>query len=280
MSDAPNAGQTTYWNELGGLTWAELSPLLDRQIEPLGEAAVAALAPRPGERILDVGCGCGQTSLDLGRRVGGSGEVLGLDISRPMLEIARHRAEAAGAANVRFVEGDAQTWPLPAERFDALFSRFGVMFFADPVAAFRNLLGALRPGGRIAFACWRAENENPLMTTPARAAATHLPPSPPTDPDAPGPFAFADPAKIRRILEAAGFDDVETTPCDTEIGGNTPEDSLTLALRIGPLGARLRENPELRPKVVEDVRRALAEHVRDGRVWMKGAVWIVTACRP
>lgn len=280
MSEAPNAGQATYWNELGGLTWAELSPLLDRQIEPVGQAAIAALAPEPGERLLDVGCGCGQTALELGRRVGPSGEVLGLDISRPMLEVARRRAEAAGAANVTFVEGDAQTWPAPGARFDGVFSRFGVMFFSDPVAAFGNLRTALRPGGRMAFACWRRPEENPLMTTPARAAAAHLPPAPPADPDAPGPFAFADPAKIRRILEAAGFADLEVAACDTDIGGNTLEDSLTLALRIGPLGARLRESPELRPKVLEDVRRALSEHMRDGRVWMKGAVWIVTARRP
>jgi SAM-dependent methyltransferase len=207
------------------------------------------------------------------------GEVIGLDISRPMLEVARRRGE--GVANVQFREADAQTASLAPAAFDGVFSRFGVMFFADPTAAFRNLLAALKSGGRLAFVCWRSLAENPWMTEPMATAAERLPPGPPPlPPDAPGPFAFADPERVRGILTEAGFADVALTPVDAEIGGNSLDDSLTLALRIGPLGARLRESPELRPQVSEAVRDTLARHVRDGQVWMRGAVWIVTAQRP
>jgi SAM-dependent methyltransferase len=281
MSEAGNADQITFWNELGGVAWAELSALLDRQIETVGSYAMDALAPRPGERLLDVGCGCGQTSLALAERVAPGGEVTGLDISRPMLEVARDRAADAHVRNVHFLEADAQTLALAPAAFDGVFSRFGVMFFADPTAAFRNLLAALKPGGRLAFVCWRSLAENPWMTEPLAAAAAELPPTPPPpDPYAPGPFAFADADRVRDILADAGFTDIVLTAEDPQVGGNSLPDSLTLALRIGPLGARLREAPELRPKMTEAVRDALARHVQDGKVWMDGAVWIVTARRP
>jgi SAM-dependent methyltransferase len=275
----PNADQTAYWNELGGPTWAELSDLLDVQIEGVGRRGIEALAPQPGERLLAVGCGCGQTTLALAARVGPAGEVTGVDISRPMLEVARQRA--AAAPNVRFREADAQTAAFEPAAFDGLYSRFGVMFFADPAAAFRNLLSALKPGGRLTFVCWRSLAENPWMTQPMAAAAAQLPPAPPPlDPDAPGPFAFADPERVRGILAEAGFAEIAVTPVDAEIGGNSLADSLTLALRVGPLGAQLRDAPEFRPKVADAVQAALAPHVRDGAVWMPAAVWIATARRP
>lgn len=280
MSDAPNGEQATYWNELGGPTWAELSALLDRQLETITEQAIAALAPRPGDRVLDIGCGCGQTTLILAANVSPGGEVVGLDISRPMLAVARERVAAADASGVSFIEADAQTWQFASESFDGLFSRFGVMFFADPKAAFRNLLSALKPGGRLVFVCWRSLAENPWMTAPMAAAASVLPPAPPLDPAAPGPFAFADDVRVREILGSAGFIAIEIAPFDTQVGGNGLDESLTLALRVGPLGARLRENPEMAPKVVDAVREAVATHLRDGAVWMNGAVWIVSAERP
>ena len=280
MSEAPNAEQATYWNELGGPTWAELSPLLDRQLETITARSIAVLAPRPGERLLDVGCGCGQTTLSLAASVSRGGEAVGVDISRPMLAVARQRAAATGAVGVRFIEADAQTWPFESESFDGLFSRFGVMFFANAKAAFRNLLGALKPGGRLVFVCWRSLAENPWMTAPMAAAASHLPPAPPPDPAAPGPFAFADDGHVRDVLGSAGFIAIEIAPFDTQIGGNSLEDSLKLALRVGPLGAALRANPEIAPKVVDAVREAVAPHLRDGAVWMNGAVWIVSAQRP
>lgn len=273
-----NPDQVAYWNEQGGRTWAELNDLLDRQIRDVGLKGIEALAPAPGERVLDTGCGGGQTSLRIADRVGPEGEVTGADISRPMLELARKRAE--GRANVRFVEADAQVHEFAAGAYDAIFSRFGVMFFSDPTAAFTNLRRALKPSGRMVFVCWAALAENPWMSTPAMAAAKHLPAGPPPAPTAPGPFAFADPDRVRGILEAAGFGDIGFQKVALPIGGNTLEESLTLAMRVGPLGARLREAPDLGPKVVADVRAALEARMKDGRVWMDGAVWIVSAKAP
>jgi SAM-dependent methyltransferase len=277
---APNADMAAYWNAAAGETWTELSDLLDRQLEEVGQTAMAALAPKPGERILDIGCGCGRTSLELAERVGPEGEVTGADISRPMLAEARRRAQAAGLSQASFREGDAQTEAFPPGAYDAVFSRFGVMFFDDPPAAFANIRKALKPGGRLAFVCWRGLPENPWMLVPMGAALKRLPAPAPPEPGAPGPFAFADPERVRGVLQAAGFGTIGIAPHDLQIGGNSLEDSVKLSLRVGPLGAALRERPELAPQVVDDIRAALAQHVKDGRVALPGAVWIVTARNP
>ncbi len=273
--EGANAAQAEFWNDAGGRAWAGAHAALDRQIRPLGEAAMAALVPRPGEHILDIGCGAGATSVALAERVGPRGRVVGVDISGPLLAIA----EAAGAAiaNLRFIRDDAQTHGFDHGAFDAAFSRFGVMFFADAVAAFANIRQALKPGGRLAFVCWRAMRENAWMHVPLMAAMPHLPPLPTPDPDAPGPFAFADAARVEAILAEAGFAEVSIRAHDCDIGGNDLATTMALMLRVGPLGAALREAPELAPKVEGAVAQALAPHVRNGEVWMPGAVWIVTA---
>lgn len=274
---AANAAQIEYWNALAGETWVKYHAQLDRQIAPLGHRAQAALAVRPGEAIIDIGCGCGQTSLELAAAVGPSGSVTGIDISNPMLEIARAEAHAAGLANATFEEADAQTFGLAAARFDAAFSRFGVMFFADPVATFANLRTALKTGGRLAFVCWRPFAENLWMRIPMDAARDLLPPMPPADPLAPGPFAFSDPDRVRQILTDAGYGAVTITPFDAMIGGGDLEQTLELSLRVGPLGAVLRENPDYAALAVAAVRAALAGHVTPAGVMMPGAVWIVEA---
>lgn len=274
---AANAAQIAYWNALAGETWVQYHAQLDRQIAPLGHRAQAVLAAKPGEAILDIGCGCGQTSLELAAAVGPSGAVTGIDISHPMLEIARTEARAAGIANAGFDEADAQTFAFAPARFDAAFSRFGVMFFADPVAAFANIRTALKPEGRLAFVCWRPFAENLWMRIPMEAARDIVPPMTPADPLAPGPFAFADPDRVRSILTAAGFTAVTLTPFDSLIGGGDLEQTLDLSLRVGPLGAVLRENPDYAEKSVTAVRTALARHVTPDGVMMPGAVWIVEA---
>jgi SAM-dependent methyltransferase len=276
----PNADQAAFWNDAGGRTWVELNDLLDHQIEPIGRRALDALAPRSGERLLDVGCGCGQTTLALAERVGPAGQVTGLDISAPMLDLARRRAADEGVGNVGFIAADAQTHAFQSQTFDALFSRFGVMFFDDPAAAFHNLRDALAPGGRLAFVCWRALAENAWMSIPLKAASHRLQPPPPLDPGAPGPFAFADRDRVLAILRSAGFADIGLEPVNMPVGGNSLEDSVRLALRVGPLGAMLRENPGAAPKVIDDIRAVLSSRLADGAVWMDGAVWVVTARRP
>ncbi len=268
-----NNEQIEYWNGNVGDTWAAQQERLDRQLDPLGRAALAALAPRPGEQILDVGCGSGQTTLQLGEAVGPTGRVVGVDVSLPLLAAARRRPRVA---QVSFVEADAQTHAFEP-RFDAIFSRFGVMFFADPVAAFANLRRALAPTGRVVFVCWRAAGDNPMMTVPMAAAAKHFPPQPPPDPDAPGPFAFADRGRLSRILGAAGFGAVDITPHDEPIGGNDRANTLELALSIGPLGRLLRAQPEQRAVVIDDVRDALEPFLVDGIARVPSGTWIVTA---
>ncbi len=278
MTEGPNAQQATYWNEEAGPTWVELQAPLDRQLAPLGQAAMAALAPKPGERILDIGCGAGNTTLELARAVAPDGRVTGADISHTLLEVARRRG--ADMAGVRFVEADVQVHSFEPGGFDAVFSRFGVMFFSDPTAAFVNIRRALKPGGRLAFVCWRTPAENPIMSRPMAAALTSLPPSVPSTPPAPGapgPFAFADPDRVRGILADAGFADVALTPTDMKVGGGDLETVLAMSLKVGPLGALLREHPEHRDGAIAAVREALAAHDGPDGVKLGSATWVVTA---
>jgi len=278
MTASPaNAAQSNYWNKTAGLTWAAMQAQLDRQIEPLGARAMEGFAAQPGETVLDIGCGCGQTTLALAERVGGSGGVTGADISQPMLEVARARPAPAGGAKPRFVEIDAQTGDLGEGVFDGAFSRFGVMFFADPAAAFANIGRALKPRGRLTFVCWRPFAENLWMRAPAEAAASLLPAMTPPDPNAPEPYAFSDPVKVWDILEAAGFQAIEIRPFDAVIGGGTLEEATALALRVGPLGVAMREHPHLAAPVAKAVRAALAPHETPRGVLMPAAVWIVRA---
>jgi SAM-dependent methyltransferase len=271
-----NAAQIEYWNASAGETWAQFQEALDRQVEPLGLAAMDQLRPGEGEHILDIGCGCGQTSLALAARVRPTGSVVGVDISKPMLDVAFRRQRTADL-QVTFRNLDAQTGDIGHKLFDAAYSRFGVMFFSDPVAAFVNIRKSLKPFGRLAFVCWRSPNQNPWMQAPLQAALPLLPPLAPSDPMAPGPFAFADSSRVRSILADAGYRSVTINPFDADIGGADLDQALKLALRIGPLGRALREHPEFASKVSEAVRDLLSKHLTSNGVRMAAAVWIVLA---
>jgi SAM-dependent methyltransferase len=277
---SPNVAQVDYWNAAAGTTWARFHDLLDRQIAPLGAEALRVLAAAAGEQVLDVGCGCGQTTLDLAARVGPTGGVVGVDVSAPMLDIARARPVPRGAGAVEFRAADVQVAALGHGRFDAAFSRFGVMFFDDPVAAFSNIRAALRSGGRLAFVCWQPLAVNPWMNEPLAAARPFLPPLAPPEPDAPGPFAFADPERVRSILGSAGFVDLELRAYEASIGGGDIDQMVELTLRIGPLGAALRDNPSFVEVLAAPVRAVLARHVTGGRVLLAASVWIATARNP
>ncbi len=274
---SPNGAQLEYWNAAAGATWARYHEQLDRQIAPLGTELLRALAPTAGEQVLDIGCGCGQTTLEIAARVGPAGGVIGVDISAPMLDIARGRALPRGAGAVQFHAADAQVADLGRARFDAVYSRFGVMFFDDPIAAFANLRAALRPDGRLGFVCWQPLSVNPWMSEPLEAARPFLPPLTPPESDAPGPFAFADAGRVRSILDSAGFAAISVRGWDAKIGGGDLEQTLELTLRVGPLGAALRDNPASKDALAAPVRAALARHATRDGVLMAASVWIVTA---
>jgi len=276
-----NEEQSRYWNEQGGPKWAAMQQQLDAQLEPLGRAAVDELKLEPSEHVLDIGCGAGATSLALAAHVA-PGDVLGLDISEPLL--ARARERAAGVSNLRFQQGDAQTFAFSGRPFDVLFSRFGVMFFAEPMAAFANLRSALRPGGRVGFVCWRDMSENPWATLPIEAALPHLPTAPePPVPGAPGPFAFADGARVRDILERAGYVEPVVARHDSDLvlgGAGGLDGAVYVALQVGPLGRALASlDDDTRAKARRAVRDAFARHEGPLGVTLPAAVWLVTARR-
>lgn len=278
--DESNAQQVAEWNGEMGRRWVERRRELDRMLEPFSRAALAAAAASAGEHVLDVGCGCGSTSIDLARAVGGTGRVLGVDVSRPMLDVAR--AAAVDVPQLAFVEADAASAALPGP-FDLVFSRFGVMFFAAPAAALRHLGTALRPGGRMAFVCWRAPRDNPWAMAPLAAARKALGVEPPpADPHAPGPFAFADGERVQRLLAEAGFDAVALQPFVAPILiGDSPAAAAAHSLRVGPVSRFAREaGPQHEATIAAAVERALAPlAAADGAVRLNGSVWIVTARR-
>lgn len=279
MSDSANAPQIEYWNEVSGPKWVRMQEDLDTQLTPLQQALLADLPVSAGDHLLDVGCGCGATTLALGELVGDSGRVTGLDISQPMLAHARHRA--AAQSHIDFVEADAQVHALPSEQYDHIVSRFGVMFFDDPVKAFSNLRCSLKPGGTFHFICWRAMMENPWMTVPVMAAAQYVPMPPLGDPHAPGPASLCDPERTERLLTEAGFSQVTVAPYDTamHIGRDgTLDNSVDFIMKIGPVPRMLQDaDAETVTKVTEAIREALLEFDGDEGIRLAAATWIVTA---
>jgi SAM-dependent methyltransferase len=255
-------------NDLADKARADVADLLDLQLSPLGLRAIEALSPQVGEAVLDVGCGAGQSVLQLADRVGSGGKVTGVDIAPLLLEVARRRA--AGRAQVDFIECDAQNLALPERSIDCVFSRFGVMAFRDPVAAFSNFRRMMRPSGRLAFVCWRSLHENELDYLPLRSAGL----------DAridPTPFSFADSRIIRTTLETAGFRQVTIQPHDEMVSSGNLDAMIVVLLSVGPLGRIIRENPKLKAAAESRVRAALAERGNQAAVALNAATWVVTA---
>ena len=274
----PTPSRSSTWNSPIAQTWVKLQTRLDRLFQPLTEVALDHAAPQPGERAIDIGCGCGATVLELARRVGTGGHVLGVDISAPMLNLARRRATEAGYSQATLIEADLATYGFPSQSFDLAFSRFGVMFFADPVAAFANLRAALKPGGRLVFACFRPLAENRWVLEPLTAVQHLLPPSPAPGPEEPGQFAFADPDRVRRILTAAGFHDVTLTGHDPDMKLGDAKQAADMSSQIGPIARALMGAPEsLRTAVLEALATAYRRFDGPDGVTLPGANWIVAA---
>ncbi len=281
MSDVETA-PTHDWNGDSGTRWAANLARLDVMLEDFGKAAIMAANAQPGYHILDIGCGSGTSTFPLAEQVGPRGHVLGVDISEQLVEIAR--AAAPADAPVEFRCADAATAPLPAGSYDLLFSRFGVMFFDDPVAAFTHMRRGLKPGGRLAFVCWRGAQDNDWVRLPMAAIRDIVEPAP-ADPNAPGPFAFGDRQRLADILAAAGFTAIDIAPFDTTISygrGATREeaidDALDMGFQVGPLSRALADQPDdVRARAAAAVRAAFAKQPGEASVLIDGAAWIVTA---
>jgi ubiquinone/menaquinone biosynthesis C-methylase UbiE len=273
-----HAEQVAFWNGPGAERWVVNQARMDATLEEVLQAALAHAAPREGEAVLDIGCGCGATTLALAAKVGPSGHVTGLDVSGPMLTRARDRS--AGLANVACIRADAAAHAFDPASVDLIFSRFGVMFFGDPAAAFANLRRALRPQGRMVFACWRPFPENPWMRVPLHAAYAHVPPLPKLGPEDPGPFSFADPDRVTRILTQAGFAKPHFTKRDFAMdlaNGEGLDAAAQQAANFGPASRAMQDQPEAaRVAATGAIRAALAPYATsDGRVALPAALWLV-----
>ncbi len=276
-----DAAQRAFWNSDAAMRWLKRQEETDATLAPVDAAAITRAAPQAGEHVLDIGCGCGASTIALAQRVGAQGRVVGVDISEPMLERARYRTDEL--PQVDTLLADAAAHRFPAESFDLMFSRFGVMFFGDPAAAFAHLRAALKPNGRLVFACWRPFPENPWMMIPFNAATKHVPRPPRPGPEDPGPFSFADTERVTRILTQAGFAAPTFEKFDFVMdiaGGRGVDAAVESAAQIGAAAGALKDQPEeLRQRALGEMRDALAAHEKGGRVELAAAVWVLEATR-
>jgi SAM-dependent methyltransferase len=281
-AQAFNEDQRARWNGIDGEYWTSNQDRLDRTLAPVAEPLLAFAAARAGSTVIDVGCGCGTTTIEIARTVGPSGRVLGIDVSSPMLALAAERLRPFANATCLF--GDASALPLGDLGADLIVSRFGVMFFGDPVAAFANLRTGLATGGRLRFGCWRPIDENPWLRIPLHAVYEHAPRLPKPDPEEPGPFSLGDTARVTRILTAAGFTAPSFTPLDIQMdiaSGGTLEDAVIQSSAMGPAKRALADqSDDIRAAAIESIRRALTPYASTAGVKLPGAVWLVAADRP
>lgn len=279
MSNFTQLTQTEYWNSKAGEEWARQADLMDRMLQPLTQPAFDLLNLKPGERVLDIGCGAGATTLQAASYIG-DGQAVGADISRPLLELARERAAAKGA-NAHFVEADVSAAPLRDAPFDAAFSRFGVMFFNDTAAAFAKIRAAMTPNGRIVFICWRTFKENGWAHAPLVALKPMLKaPITPADPDAPGPFQLQDPDKTKAMLATSGWRDVSITPWDGDVlvgGGGDADSAAAFLLKIGPCARAITDQQLDAAEAQRLLADFLRKHETPSGVALPAACWIVRA---
>lgn len=268
----PSPSQRDFWNGAPGDRWVASQEMLDIMLAPMTGPTMDALQLAPGACVLDVGCGAGATTMMLEQR---GYQAVGVDISEPLIKHAGRRAAAEGSA-ARFILGDAGALP-PGSHYDGLFSRFGVMFFEDPVSAFKSLRAVMKAGARMAFVCWRVSAENPWNLLPLQAVLPLLrEPPPPPDPNAPGPMAFADPERTRGILETAGWRDIAFAPWDDEIkiGPDLPA-TADFMTHMGVQRLLTQDNVDME-EARRRVENALAPLARPDGVYAKAACWIVT----
>ena len=273
-----NAEQSAHWNNAAGPRWATLADRTDRLFGAVTSALLKYAGVQDGETVLDIGCGCGVTSLAVARAVGSAGSVLGIDFSAPMLEVAEQRASAAGLSNIRFIQADAAAYAFEPQHFDLLVSQLGIMFFDDPVRAFANLYGALRPGGRLRVACFRSLIENDWFSVPLAAARKIVSVPPPGDPTAPGPTSLADADHARTVLRAAGFGSIELRPLNVLLPAGTRAQAVELFSQVGSLSRALAgASADERAAVKATLDEALRDYESSGEVELGAGLWLISA---
>lgn len=284
MNHLANLDMSNYWNGDGGKNWIRFEDRMDNSLLAFGRKAVVAANILPGERVLDIGCGCGDTAYEIARKVGPSGKVLGIDISELVLAQARRRLSSTVSNNISFECMDAQTGEFASSGFDVAFSRFGVMFFDDPVMAFKNIRKALSPGGRFVFICWQSRDLNQWVSLPLQVVANHLSIEPPSGPEEPGPFSFGNEIRVSHILKEAGFVDVSINSflAPFKVGADIDE-AVTFLTSIGPASAELAMpdvNESTRMVIADQLRETLRHHQTSQGVELGAATWVATAINP
>ena len=280
MPDTANAAMERYWNEIAGPRWVQRQAVQEARNAEMLEQLLAAAGAQPGERVLDIGCGTGVTTEPYARAVGPTGHVTAIDISHPMLDAARQRIAARGLGNVTLLRADAQTHAFEPASFDLLTSRLGVMFFADPAAAFANLLPALRPGGRLCMAVWATVAESLHQHLPLEVAVKHLGPPAPQPPRAPGPNAYGERDYLRGILETAGFAAVAIEPRRFVVHGDTAARAAEHSSQMGAVQRLMDEkqaDAAARAAIIRDIEAAFAPYERDGGTRIPATFLLVTA---
>src|SRR5712671_3805412 len=278
-----NAAQRRYWNTVAGPRWVAAPGFRERRNQESTALLLARLGITGGESVLEIGCGTGALTVPLAAAVGEHGSVIAVDISEPMLEVARQRVAERALRNVTLLLGDAQVFEFEPLAFDLATSRMGVMFFADPAAAFRNIKGALRPGGRLVFACWAPLAENRHWLISYDIALRHLGPPGPLPAHEPGPLAFGDPDYIRRVLAAAGFAEIAVERAHPTIIGGNPAEEARQALMMGPTARLIEEKKPAeatRQAIAREIEAAFAAEASCGPIRLAATIFLVAARRP
>lgn len=281
MNSLTNKDMSEFWNGGGGLNWMRFQSRLEKSLKLFGQQAISAAKIKDKEKILDVGCGWGDTSFDLAQCIGSNGHVRGLDISDFILEQARSRRDWLGVDNIEFECLDVESCNFEPEVYDVVFSRFGVMFFNDPVAAFKNIKAALKPNGRLVFVCWQSVKANQWVNLPYEISTNHVPVTQEPNPEAPGGFSFGNADRVKQILNDAEFNNIIVKPYKTKFNvGDTLEEALTLLSNLGPASSIITApdiDDEIKQLIVDDLCKALITHKTSQGIELDAATWIVTA---